>query len=104
MISFALVGGKENPDTGQREPMTVQEVIEMYSIATPRIFQVSGCIQKSMNWLTNKVAGMPIFPYGQEGISSLLHEYYGNTTLKEFDKKCIAAAVARRFDFEEKDG
>ena len=47
---------------------------------------------------------MPIFPYSQNGISGLLDDYYGNTTLKEFGKKCIAAAVARRFDFEEQDG
>ena len=62
LISFALVGGKENSD-GQRVPMSVQEVIEMYKLATPRIFQVSGWWAKSINWLTNKMAGMPIFSY-----------------------------------------
>ena len=103
LISFALVGGNENSD-GQRVPMSIQEVIEMYKLATPRIFQLSGCWTKSMNWLTNKIAGMPIFPYAQDGISGLLDEYYGNTTLKEFDNKCIAAAVARRFDVDEKEG
>ena len=103
LISFALVGGKKNGD-GQRVPMSIQEVIEMYKLATPRIFQVSGCWAKFMNWLTNKVAGMPIFPYTQDGISGLLDEYYGNTTLKDFESKCIAAAVARRFDVNEKEG
>merc|ERR1712223_57233 len=78
LISFALVGG--NHDNGVRQPMTVEEVIDMYRIATPRIFQTSSKLQKILNWITNKLAGVPIYPYGQEGIGSLLDEYYGSTT------------------------
>ena len=70
---------------GVRQPMTVEEVIDMYRIATPRIFQTSSKLQKILNWITNKLAGVPIYPYGQEGIGSLLDEYYGSTTLKDFE-------------------
>ena len=83
--------------------MTVNEVIEMYKIATPRIFQTDSKLQKFLNWLTNKIAGVPIYPYGQDGIGSLLQDYYGNTTLKDFEGSCIAAAVARKFDSSQKE-
>ena len=76
--------------------MTVQEVIEMYSKATPRIFQSSGTFQFSANWFTNFIAGVPMFPYTQDGIESLLREYYGSCTLKDFENPCVAAAVARQ--------
>lgn len=52
----------------KRIPMTVNEVIEMYRIATPRIFQTDSKLQMFLNWLTNKIAGVPIYPYGQDGI------------------------------------
>ena len=59
--------------------------------------------QKFSNWITNKLAGVPIYPYGQEGIGSLLDDYYGNTTLKDFEGPCIAAAVARKFESSQKE-
>ena len=52
-------------------PKTVEEIIDMYRISTPRIFQQS-TLQKLMNWLTNKLAGVPIYPYGQEGLGIVL--------------------------------
>jgi hypothetical protein len=98
LISFGLVGGNFDPSTGERQPMSISQVIDMYKIATPRIFEQPSCNQRFFNWIGKKLTGMPIIPYGQEGLDSLLKEYFGNATLKDFHCKCIAGAVTRRFD------
>ena len=56
---------------GVRALKTVEEIIDMYRISTPRIFQQSKW-QKVMNWMSNKLAGVPIYPYGLEGLGIVL--------------------------------
>ncbi len=107
LISFALVGGKVQKTAGKsrkRYPMTVEEVFEMYSKATPNIFQVKGRFKRMMNWISAKMSGLPIYPYDQDGITGELKKVYDSATLKDFDgQSCIAAAVARKFDYRSKD-
>ena len=121
LISYALVGGNEDLDTGDcclqsfdllsmshkvnkclgdRTPMTVDQVIDMYKIATPRIFtkQHMNPIAGTMDYIARSLAGMPLVPYGTKGLEGLLKEYYGATTIRDFSHKCVAGAVARRFN------
>ncbi len=107
LISFALVGGNSKSGSDGRAPMTVDEVIHMYKLATPRIFLKPNMsiVRSYLDTLASKMAGMPLVPYGTDGLNDLLVEYYGDATLKDFPSDgCIAGAVARRFNSGSSDG
>ena len=82
---------------GKRVPFTVDEVIDQYYRVVPWIFATTK-IQDCVNWLSCKIAGVPISPYSKENIGDVARDTFGDATLKDFDGPCIAAAVARKFD------
>ena len=69
--------------------MTIQEIIQMYKEVTPIIFQ-QGKFGSFINWVSTKALSMPLIMYGIEGITSALDKVYGETTLSDFQHKCIA--------------
>ena len=78
--------------------MMVDEILEMYKVEIPRIFKHDSLLQTCLNWFSQKVAGIPIVPYSEEGLNTLFQGMMGTDTLKDFGRQCscIAAFVARK--------
>ena len=41
-------------------------------------------------------SGSQVDPFDNTGLKTFLEEFFGNSTLKDFDEKCIALTTARR--------
>ena len=98
LIGFSLVGGKEDPETGKRLPMTLLEIIDFYHELTPKIFQAFEGVSKYTNGLAKAVLGTQIDPFDNTSLLNFLEKYFGHSTLQDFDDKCIALATARRME------
>ena len=96
LIAFALVGGKEV--NGERQPMTCNEIIELYKELSPKIFPKSRLFTEAgiltrpcgatLRYLSPTTP--PLWPYDPTQYVNSLHEHFGNATLSDFPKKCTA--------------
>ena len=91
LMAFGLVGGNVN-DKGEREIMSLQEVVDFMYRKTPNIWQSSPWYSLGIG---NNVFGYPA--YSSDGLFQILEEQFGKTTLHSIKNKCIAAAVTRSF-------
>ena len=103
LMAFALVGGKacKGDDlSGERVPMTLQEVVDFMKETTNEIWSGSG--RWSAFW--NTITSCKLRLHSRKGINNALQETFGEATLRSFqNNKCIAAAVARRFGCNDQD-
>ena len=99
LIAFCLVGGKADPETGKRLPMTLPEISDFYFQLVPKIFQAFSGLKAYTNGLSKAVIGSQIDPFDSEDLHDFLKKTFGNATLLDFDQdKCIALATARRME------
>ena len=91
----------EEKENGQRSPMTLNNVINMYKSATSDIFTkprpeslVDFLFQIFDNFLPFHFS-----PYTQNGLKKRLEEHFGVSILEDVKSNpCVAAAVARQYD------
>ena len=82
MISFALVGGKENSVTRKRFPMSCEDVINLYIEEVSNIFKKA----KTKYWSDTFVnqglqrwIPFQVIPYTQKGMKKMVEKNYGLT-------------------------
>lgn len=98
LIGFSMVGGKEDPETGKRLPMTLPELIDFYFELTPKVFQAFEGIKAHVNGVAKTIMGSQIDPFDNTPLLNILKKYFGNSTLQDFDDKCVALTPARRME------
>ena len=99
LIAFCLVGGKADPETGKRLPMTLPEISDFYFKLVPKIFQAFSGLKAYTNGLSKAVIGSQIDPFDSKDLHDFLKETFGTATLLDFDQdKCIALATALRME------
>ena len=62
LIGFSMVGGKEDPETGKRLPMTLPELIDFYFELTTKVFQAFEGIKAHVNGVAKTIMGSQIDP------------------------------------------
>ena len=92
LMAFGLVGGNVNSE-GEREIMTLQEIVDFMREKTSDIWPCSSLLKGLWNSLKSCTCRL----YSQCGLYQIFEERFGQTTLQSFKNKCIAAAVATRF-------
>ena len=105
LMAFALVAGASID--GERTPMSVERIIEMYKEATPNIFhdrhvRKGGFKDGQLRYWS----GQPVRK-AQDGVKEELEKVFGNLTLHKIspsvvNNNCIAAAVASEFNLDPK--
>ena len=87
LIAFALVGGNKDPDAeGNRMPMSVTEIIQLYKDEIPKLFRSS--VMRFMG-----------FPYSRESFKEKMNDIFGDTVVTKIQyNKCFAGAVAREYN------
>ena len=100
LIAFTLVGGKEDPKTGKRMPMSVQEAINVYFELIPKVFHDFKGMRKVSNGLARKVIGTQIHPYDNLILLREIERYFGESTLQDLDgiNDCVVLATAKRME------
>ena len=98
LVTFALVGGKEDPKTGKRVPMTLPEIIDFYKVLTPEIFVAFKGLKKYSNGLLKAKLGLQFDPFDHTGLLNVLRKYWGHTTLQDIDNNCIGLAILKRME------
>ena len=98
LVTFALVGGKEDPKTGKRVPMTLPEIIDFYKVLTPEIFVAFKGLKKYSNGILKAKMGLQLDPFDHTGLLNVLRKYWGHTTLQDIDNNCIGLAILKRME------
>lgn len=111
MIAYGLVGGNIDKVTGDRIPMTVQEMVDLYMETIPEVFQKIDPTERSKSWkdylydLASKandkynILPIPLTPYSQKPLEKALRKKFGHTRTYEIaTKNCFAGAVVREFN------
>ena len=97
LMAFALVGGKArktDDHSGERDSMTMQEVVDFMKETTDEIWSGGGRLRAC--W--NTIISCKLRLHSRKGVNNALQKTFGEATLDSFkNQQCIAAAVARRF-------
>ena len=106
LMAFALVAGVNIE--GERAPMSVERIIEMYKEVTPKIFH-DRHRRKDGGFKDGQLrywSGQPVRK-AQDGVREELEKVFGDITLHKItprvsNNNCIAAAVASEFNLDPK--
>jgi len=101
LIAFGLVGGNTHRN-GERCPMTVEEIIELYKTVVPKIFLKSKAGSGFIDWFLSKkeqIKGIRPHPYTQDEIKKEVEKRFGRSRTGEvLHDGVVAAAVAKQFN------
>jgi len=102
LIAFGLVGGNTDRN-GERCPMTVEEIIELYKTVVPKIFVKSKAGSGFIDWFLRNgdkyIYSNKSVPYTQDEIKKEVEKRFGRSRTDEvLHDGVVAAAVAKQFN------